>query len=445
MRPSALRPAVLLVVAGIAAAGPAAASERTPVTIGEVTLELPPLQGFRELPGLGEQLKGHWSGTLGGVDVRISFREFPLERFPFSEPTGVTDLVEENYARSPKGFAFTGKRLVAGPYGRAPYASIASGPLPALGDRAQAAGETVVLGGLLGDLAYAVEARVQGSLDPADRETLDRFFEEGIRSSVEPWDPDWTLDEIRARWERDVPLDAREMKKPIRTPHFIVLTNSSAGRLFGKKMEEAYRAVQKLFPFDEVEGQRLMPVFLFRTREQYIEFYMHIAKTSRAEAARSKGHAWRDYYATYYEAPNDPTHIHEATHQIFKNRLNLNGGGSWFQEGMAEYTSTSRNQREAFARRHAKDRKHIPFETFVKIPALINNPHLDGENAYLQAASVTEFLREHYQTEKFQEFVKTVGKIQRGNVPEIQAAIQKIYGVDLAGLEEEWVRFWARR
>lgn len=81
----------------------------------------------------------------------------------------------------------------------------------------------------------------------------------------------------------------------------------------------------------------------------------------------------------------------------------------------------------------------------MQIRQLISNPHLDGENSYLQAASVTEFLREKFQKEKFPDFIVRVGKIERGNLDQIQEAIQEIYGMDLAGLEKEWVSYWSRR
>ncbi len=438
---------VFVAIALCLLASMAPAADQGPVTIGEVTLELPVLQDFSELPGLSEQLKGHWAGGAGEASVRIRYRVYPLERFRFSDPASVISLLEENYTNprygGTKDFRILRKELVPGPFGWAPYASIATATMPA---ENQVTRELFLLGGLLPDLGYSIEIEVAGHLEDVHRQAIDHFLRKGVTTNIEPWKAEWSMDEIRERWERDVPFDAKNLKKPLRTKHFLILTNSpAAGKLFGRKMEESYKKVQKMFPFDDVEGQRLMPVFIFKTREQYIQYYMHIANTSRSEAARSKGHAWRDYYATYYEAPNDPVHIHEATHQIFKNRLRLNGGGSWYQEGVAEYLSTSANQRKAFARRHAKDKKHIPFETFVQIRQLISNPHLDGENSYLQAASVTEFLREKFQKEKFPDFIVRVGKIERGNLDQIQEAIQEIYGMDLAGLEKEWVSYWSRR
>jgi hypothetical protein len=69
-----------------------------------------------------------------------------------------------------------------------------------------------------------------------------------------------------------------------------------------------------VFPFTEVAWQRLMPVFLFKDFDGYVAFGK---KQGMEDVADTKGHAWKDYYATYYDSPNDPVHIHEATHHGF--------------------------------------------------------------------------------------------------------------------------------
>ncbi|MGH7149543.1 MAG: hypothetical protein ACREIU_02535, partial [Planctomycetota bacterium] len=230
-----------------------------------------------------------------------------------------------------------------------------------------------------------------------------------------------------------------------RTKHYLILTNSSGGALFAKKMEEFHEKVRKIFPFEDKKGQRLLPVFVFRTPDQYYDYYVHVAKVPRASAARSKGHAWKDYYATWYESPNDATHPHEATHQIFRNRLRLGGGGSWFQEGVAEYVSNLPNETKAFAKRAAKDGKFVPFRTFVKIPSLIQNSHLPAQESYLQAGSLIHFLREgKFQPEKFPRFIEEVGRLPRGDAGRIEAAVRSIYGVDLEGLEKAWADHWRK-
>lgn len=412
------------------------------VEIGDLRLVLPPLESLTELPGLGDQLKGHWQGSLGSATVRIAVRVYPSERFGFRDPADVSRFLASRYEDSFDDFEADSEQSLRGRYGVAPYASLVRGALP----QKMGQGSLHILGGIVPDLGYSIEVFAFGSPDESALEHIDEFLRKGITSTVEPWDPGWSMEEIRARWERDVPFDKKGLKKPLRTAHFLILTNTSAaGRLFAKKMEEAYKKVKVMFPFPETEGERLMPVFIFKTRDEYIQFYMHIAGTTRENAAQSKGHAWKDYYATYYDSPQAPVHIHEATHQIFSNRLRLGGGGSWFQEGVAEYCSSTPNQRKAFARRYAKDRKHIPFETFVQLPRLISNPHLEAQEAYLQAASLTEFLCERWNKHKFPEYVVKMGSLPRGDLEKIEAAFLDVYGVGLKDVEEAWLDYWSRR
>ncbi len=413
------------------------------VEIGDLRLGLPPLQSLTELPGLGDQLKGHWQGGLGATALRIAVRVYPADRFGFRDPADVTSFLSSRYDESFEDFEPDADETVRGSFGVAPYASIVRADLP---EKMGGDGRMFILGGVVPDLGYSVEVFAHGPLSESETKVVEDFLRKGITSPVEPWDPGWSMEEIRARWERDVPFDKKGLERPLRTQHFLILTNTSAaGRLFAKKMEEAYKKVKVMFPFPETEGERLMPVFIFKTRDQYIQFYVHIAGTTRENAAQSKGHAWKDYYATYYDSPQAPVHIHEATHQIFRNRLRLGGGGSWFQEGVAEYCSTTPNQRKAFARRYAKDRKHIPFETFVQLPRLISNPYLDAEQAYLQAASLTEFLCERWHKHKFPDYVVTMGSLPRGDLEQIEAAFLEVYGVGLKDVEDAWLEHWSRR
>ena len=209
--------------------------------------------------------------------------------------------------------------------------------------------------------------------------------------------------------------------------------------------EPATEAARRLFAEDGdavVWGQTPLEVLaaLWRRRRRG-----QLDEAGRAAAERSKGYAWRDYYATYYEAPNDPTHLHEATHQIFRNRLRLPGGGSWFQEGVAEYVSSNANERRSIAKRLAKDGKFIPFRTFVGLRQLIDNPHLDALASYLQAASLIDFLRNgKFRPENFRRFLDEVGGLPRGKVDRIEEAIRSVYGVDLEGLEKAWVEHWKK-
>ena len=194
-----------------------------------------------------------------------------------------------------------------------------------------------------------------------------------------------------------------------------------------------------------------MPVFLFKTSDEYFEFYSKIAGITIEDAKRSKGHSWRDYYATWYDAPGDPVHIHEATHQIFSNRLGLGGGGSWFQEGVAEYMSTKPGDRSAAAGQ-VKRGKHVPLAQFITIPSLLMSADKDapggdkGQENYEEAAVLIEFLRESkWAKERFPAFLTRIGHIARDDPAEIESAIQDVYGVDLAGLEQRWTEYCKKR
>jgi hypothetical protein len=200
-----------------------------------------------------------------------------------------------------------------------------------------------------------------------------------------------------------------------------------------------------------VAGRKLMPVFLFRTPDEYYDFYVSVHKVSKEQAERSKGHASGDYYATWYEAPNDPVHIHEATHQIFGNRLRLGGGGSWFQEGVAEYIETNANDR-GNAARAVKKGEHMKLGEFVTIPSLLHSTDegIKGGNEagdlYKQAALLIEFLRESkFGKEKFQTYLHAVGKVRRNDLEAIERVTRDVYGVDLAELDKQWIDYCKKR
>jgi hypothetical protein len=389
-----------------------------------------------------------WKTKLGEYSVDFSLVAVPRREWGLQDPFDVAANIAFNRRRSPssEGFRFEEESALEGPFGTVPIAAFATAGMWNVTERI---GTEFFLCGLTAENGYSVRLKCQPAPDKKTRKSIEAFFTNGVSFHGEVEDPQWTEEDAMARWERDRPKGLKGDLKIVRTEHYIIFTNSSSGKLFAKKMEECYDAIQETFPFPEVEGRKLMPVFLFRTKDEYIDYYSAIAKITKKQAANSKGHAWRDYYATYYDSPVDPVHIHEATHQIFSNRLKLSGGGSWFQEGVAEYMSTSKNERKGYARNAARNEGQTPFLEFVVIPSLLNTPSKSetGEkmasNHYKQAASIIDFaMNSKFGKKKFSEFLQAVGSAPRGNVEAIQAALQKVYGVDLAGFEAEWVEHW---
>ncbi len=257
-------------------------------------------------------------------------------------------------------------------------------------------------------------------------------------------DPRWSEHMVGQRVEATFREEWGEVEV-LRSDHYIVFTNSSAGDRYSGTMEDIYDKFIKEFPFEAPEDAVLMPVFLFKTKDQYDQFYADIAGISVAEAARSGGHAWRDYYATYYQAPRDPVHYHEGAHQLVHNRLRIRGGGSWFQEGMAVYfegTIFAGEDPAKGMKGMVRSERHLPLPEFFKLPSLLYSSGTDQEadlahRRYQQAGAVIKFFREGQYAEHFDEMLAQVkagrswdsifGQLFRTNADELEQQFVEYY------------------
>jgi hypothetical protein len=435
-----------------------------------LTLTLPPqLTDLTENVLASGQVKGDWSGRLGGAKVRIVLYVLPGRDFELSEPEDVCDLVLGNL-REPEGgdpsFAFEEMRLVSGSFGFAGHAAIGRGAIhkpsghessssaPSGTERAEVeiAGTIFVLGELLKDGGYAIQVRAEPALSERDARPIVDFLEKGVAYRGDERNCAWTDEEANARWMRDAPDSAKKKLEPIlRTEHYLLMTDSPGRRDFGEKMEQFYSEIRRTYPFEEIATHKLMPVFLFRSVDEYYDFCSRMRDMPRDDALRSRGHASHDYYATWFTGANEPVHVHEATHQIFTNRLHLRGGGSWFQEGLAEYMSTNSNVR-GIAARAVRAGKHMPLAEFVLVKSLLftfrpdNAPGERPMDPYLEAAFFIEFLHESEWTkDKFQNIVHALGDVPANDVAAIQRAFRGVYDTDLAGIEAQWVEYAKNR
>jgi hypothetical protein len=399
-------------------------------------------------------VQGSWTGKLGASDLRLRLVLIPRSQWQFDEPSQVVDMIGDDLANPQNNgnvnFHYDEITHVQGAYGLASYATLTRSTE---NDDKGETWEVRRLGGLLPEWGYALEARAKPALAAAESTALKDALTRCIAYSGEVRDPKWTDAEVKERWESSVPDDLKEeMDDVLRTPHYIILTNSSGGKSFAKKMEECYTAIRKVFPFDEVPGRRLMPVFLYRTNDQYYAFLEKAAGMSIEQGKKTGGVAFNDLYTTWYEAPGDPVHIHEATHQIFRNRLELDGGGSWFQEGVAEYMSTKDNERGEAARAVEKGTA-VPLAELVTKPSLLfSAPAEDSRGGdpagdqYKQAALIIEFARESkWGKAKFLDWFHAVGATPSNHVAAIDAAMRRVYGTDIAGFEKELVKYCEKR
>lgn len=419
-------------------------------------LALPPLDDLLE-GRRGKQIRARWDGTIGDSRCSIQLRLLPNSEFSIEEPDGVThigiDHLRSRLATAESSIVLRAVEALDGDFGHASYASLAHAVrTEQSGTLQQATSEHLILGFVLPDHGCALEVTSAPPPSESDSAKLRDYLRDAVHYSGPMRNVEWSKDEVRQRWDLHAPETARrDSRKPIRTKHYLIMTNSSGGKLFAKKMEANYKKIQKLYPFPEIPGRRLMPVYLFRSNHEYYAFCESMAGWSKSKAAASKGHAWKDYYATWYESPNDPVHIHEATHQIFANRLRLNGGGSWFQEGVAEYIESSKNSRNVAARLVAEE-KATGLRDFMSLRSLLYSSGSDqrtGNKAhdhYSQAGLFTEFLhKSRFGKKKFQEYLHAVGAVPRADIEALEAAIRSVYGVGIDELEVEFQRYCKNR
>jgi hypothetical protein len=423
-----------------------------------LTLTIPPQITRIEVDSASKEDEddlGDWIGHLGEKTVWFGITR--TEDGPDAEPSDITwrmhDFVRsEDYDGDP--FEFAEHKLVPGNFGSVPYASLLHGTVREKGTTKEV-GYSIFLAGLAESRGYLVDVIVEPAPSPEEKKLLLDFATKGIAYAGAKRDPKWSDDAAKQRWKESVPgadeKKSLKLDKIIRTEHYLVLTNSSGGDAFAKQMEANYATIQKVYPFAEIPGRKLMPVFLFQTPDEYYAFYAKTFETTVEEASESKGVAWRDFYATWYEAPKDPVHIHEATHQIFGNRLELQGAGSWFQEGVAEYIETKPNDRNEIARR-VKDGKHTSLRELMRLESLLGSSEDDvsGDSAaalhYKEAALLIEFLRDSkFGKDKFLEWLHATGNVEDNDLVRIELALRKVYGVTIDELDKKLQEYCKKR
>ncbi|MEM6672963.1 MAG: hypothetical protein AAF726_08965 [Planctomycetota bacterium] len=408
--------------------------------------------------GTGGWILGRWSATFEGVPLRLELGRLDRERFGFNGPDDVVRTIafnRGNRARE-KGttFRFDESRALEGSFGYVPYGWFA---VHHRSEGTRTAGHDIVIAGMTEAAGYALEIRAEGPFDDEALSSFEAWARGSVTYSGETMVPEWTEEEAEARWADDAPDDLLDSKRRriIRTDHYILFTDlgGSSARGFAKKLDENYERVRAVFPFTDVPGQRLLPVFYFNDRENYCDWWVKNLGGSRENAMRSGGVASGDVYATYAQSANAPVHIHEQTHQIFRNRLRLAGGGSWFQEGVAEYMSSKPGELGEI-KRLAKKGRLTPMEEFFVVPSLLMSSGKEARKeggsqsglAYTYAAAIVEFAKHSkFGRERFLDWVDAIGSVARGDLPAIERATADVYGVTIGGFEEAFTAYWSKR
>ncbi len=398
-----------------------------------ITLDFERLPPLTIAPPENAQVVGEWLGRFSAARCYVTLSVMRRSVLGIDEPDGLVGRVLSVW----KGYHVDARELVPGPYGFAPYAALAE-------LRHESEGrEGYILCGLLRDACFYVAVDCYGKLDDGERDRIRTFLREGVRYSGPVRDPRWSDAEARDRWAAGPGLvTTTPMKPPIRTPHYIVLTNGDHGRTFADVIEANHARIREVFPFPEVAERRLLPVFLFASPDEHAAFYKRQKGVPDAPASVIAGHALFDYYATSDEDPDSGTHIHEATHQLLENRLFLARGASWLHEGCAEFMCTPRASRDEWSRDAIGRGTALSLERFAGLGCLAQG---DGPDhcpcaLYRQASAIIGFLHDDPRyAPRFDRLIRALGTSPADT--DAQSAVMKaVIGLDLAGLEREWRR-----
>lgn len=273
-------------------------------------------------------------------------------------------------------------------------------------------------------------------------------------------DPRWSPEREQRTIEKYFLPEERGRVEIVRSHHYIIFSTASGANRLAKSMETIYESFAKTYPFEEPGDEVLMPVFLLKDHNQYTEWSMRVTGWSREQAARSAGHASRDYFATYFTGGANAVIYHEAGHQLVANRLYLRGGGSWFQEGMAVYFEDRWKKSKGLssvASGMIKSDRYTPFRELFEVKSLL---HTEGNSKresksgqrYTQSGTIIYFLAVGPLKEDFGKMLDALRSYRRSRDRETEVAetmwdkiFREAYGLDVDGVEAAWKKYFVGR
>lgn len=234
----------------------------------------------------------------------------------------------------------------------------------------------------------------------------------------------------------------------VETDHFTVLTDSKAvvGK-FIQCLESHHDYVMNTLQLPPLKDK--LPIYIFRSADDYRRFCVRTGVYTKEEAEDTAGHGSGRYFATYYMEPNSPVVVHELTHSLVYRSLGSDGG-SWIHEGFAEYSEITFQNRDVAAEFsvNLRNREFTPLREFIAFQSLaFVDSKKDARKAsklYKQAAAFFAFLKKGPFADKFDEMAKSITSRHHGTEGEIKC-LEKIYGMSLEDLEDQWVAWGKKR
>jgi hypothetical protein len=241
-----------------------------------------------------------------------------------------------------------------------------------------------------------------------------------------------------------------KLVEPARSEHFLVLGDSFGAARFAKKLEGHYQRVREILPFEELPQHQLLPVLLFRSKDEFHDFCRAVLKGGEKNDVTWRRSLVRDgYYATSGDNDDEIDQARDVAKLLLEQRLCLWGGCLWLRSGLREYIANPKGK-FAEALKAVKRKNHTPLSRLLAWDqgdeSTVPGEAEDEADFWQQSALWIAFLRESPAHEKrFQGFVQRAGVLRTPNAARVEALLRELYGAELDQLEREWVEYCRKR
>jgi hypothetical protein len=423
-------------------------------------IRLPKLDSLDRQESSTKGCKGSWIGRLGSSEIRILFHVPQGPEYEFAEAEDVVEswrnqmLDPETHGsdKSKFEFSFGGVRTLAEPCGYAPILALVQSDSKLKDDPSHKAW-LLIAGGLLADGAWSIRIEADPAPSPAEVQDLTRWMETCVTYEGKVRDPRWSDQDAQAFFKAQAPESLhKHLQTPVRTEHFIVLTDSTSFGTYVKKLEGKYATIRKALPFEEIAGRRLLPVLLFRTDAEFQAYYRCVYKMEPKAEVKVGSFVVHHCMVTSCENRDDYEDLFDLTKLVLIDRVRAWGGDRWFKDGLCEYVASKPKER-AMTVTSVKMGAFTPIEKLMddrawdELDQTAVRRGLTGESDYWeQSAMWIEFLRDGgWPGDSFPRLLATVGGLRRGDQAGVKAAVQSIYGMDLKSLQRRWLEYFAKR
>jgi hypothetical protein len=413
-----------------------------------LALQLPALEHLERKESKNPTEKASWTGMLGASAVRLNLDVLPVGEYGLFEPEDVVEAWRDSI-REKSEYTFQPIRCIAGAVGCSPILATTRASFQSEGKK----GSLFLVGGLLPEYGWSLRVDAWPELEAAAADKLALALETCAKYSGKARDPRWTDEEALALWKQHAPESTfKKYEKPVRTEHFIVMTNSTSPGPFVKKLEGWYASIKKAIPSEELKGRRLLPILLFRTDDDFQAFYRARYKLTVKDEVREESVCGDSWVATSCDNADDHEHLLDVSRLFIEVRLRAWGSNRWLESGLRECVASAPKERVE-ALRAIKKGKCTELEKLLDDSAWKAEDEKrdkkgtsDEADYWEQSALWMDFLRDGpWPKDSFQRFLRSVSGLAEHDHAGVVAALQSVYGMDPKALQPKWVEYYSKK